>query len=177
MDVEAGLAKDDIVAVLFAEGGGEADVEFVGFAESGRGVGVVTERVAGFDSVDERAKHSFELGDLLNVEDFAAGLVRNFTNVDEAGDHAGGEKSLRWIVAGNFQVIQDGIGCDGFGDDIVRALSSGIGTHVIADENDDAAALGRELEEILGGKKDAVIDASERRRKELICSAVLPCLS
>src|SRR6185437_2111540 len=109
MDVEAGLAKDDIVAVLFSEGRGKADVEFVRLAESGRGVGVVAEGIAGFDSVDERAKHGFELGDLLNVEDFAAGLVRNLTNVDEAGDHAGGEKSLRRIVAGNFQIIEDGI--------------------------------------------------------------------
>ena len=45
------------------------------------------------------------MGDVLDVEEFAPRLVHHLANVDQAGNHAGGEKSLRGVVAGDFEII------------------------------------------------------------------------
>lgn len=92
------------------------------------------------------------------IENFAAGLIGDLANVDQAGNHCGGHESSRRIVPWNFEVVEDTVGRDGFGDDVVGALPTRVGAHVIANENDDAATPGRKIEEILGGEKDAVID-------------------
>jgi hypothetical protein len=52
VDVVAGLGEDYVVVALFAEGRGEANVEFVGLTGGGGGVGVITEGVTSFDALD-----------------------------------------------------------------------------------------------------------------------------
>jgi hypothetical protein len=151
VDVVAGFGEDDVVFAFFAEGGGETDIEFVGLAFGGGGLGVKAESVTRLDALDEGAEDGVEMGDILHVEDFAAGLVDDFADVDEAGNHAGGEESGR-------RIVEHGVGSDGFGDDIARTLAAGVGADVVADENDDAATVGRKREEIAGGEKDAVVD-------------------
>lgn len=158
MDVVGAAGEDEVVVAFFAEGGSEVHVEFVRFAGGGVGLGVVAEGVARFDAVDEGAENFVEVGDVGDVEDFAASLVDDFAYVDEAGNHGSREESARRIVSGNFQVVENGVGGDGFGDDVVRALAPGIGADVVADENDNAAMHGRGVEEIFRGNKDAVID-------------------
>ena len=71
---------------------------------------------------------------------------------------AGVEQSLRRVVAGDFEVIEDDVRGDGFGDDVVRAFSAGIGADVIADQDDHSAALGWQFKQTLGGEEDSVID-------------------
>jgi hypothetical protein len=158
VDVVGAAGEDEVVVTFFAEGGTEVHVEFVRFARGGVGLGVVAEGVARFDAVHEGAKNFVEVGDVGDVKDFAAGLVDDFANVDEAGNHGSREESARRIVSGNFQVVENGLGGDGFGYDVARTLAPGIGADVVADENDNAAMHGRGVEEIFRSNKDAVVN-------------------
>src|ERR1700676_4474391 len=158
VDVKAVFGQNHVVFAFFPEGGSQANVEFVRFAESCVGVCVVPKRVACLYALNKSAKDGIQMGDVLDVEKFTTGLVHHLANVDQAGNHTGREESLRRVVAGNFQVIEDGVGGDGFGDDVARNLSSRVGADVIADEDDDAATFGRRLEEIFRGDEDPVVD-------------------
>src|SRR6202044_3524988 len=64
--------------------------------------------------------------------------------------------------------VEDRVGGDGFGDNVARALSPGVRSNVIADENDHAASLGGQLEEVLGGEKYAVVDVCSAASMERI---------
>src|SRR5580692_4671240 len=158
MNVKAVFGQDHVVAAFFSKRASQANVEFVGFAESCAGVCVVAQGVARFDALNEGSEDGIQMGDVGYVEEFAPCLVHHFADVHEAGNHAGGEKGLRRVVAGDLQVIEDGVGGDGFGNDVARALAASIGADIVADENDDAAAFGRRLKEILGGQEDPVVD-------------------
>src|ERR1700685_2845286 len=97
------------------------------------GLCVVTQRIAGLDSVDQRAKYCVEVRYVLDVENFSASLIHHFANVYQAGNHAGSENRGLWVVSRDFQVVQDRIGGNQFGDDVVGALSAGGGADIIAD--------------------------------------------
>ena len=90
---------------FFAEGRPKANIDFVGLAESGGGVGVVAEGVAGFDALDERAKNFVEMRDVRNVEDFAAGLFDDFADIHKARGHGRGHARFRGIVAGALPIV------------------------------------------------------------------------
>ena len=70
------------------------------------------------------------------------------------------------LYPGIFEVIQRHVGRGGLGDDVARSLSASTGAHVIADQNDHAAAFGRGGQEILGGGKDAVVNVRRATRLE-----------
>ena len=73
---------------------------------------------------------------------------------------------MRRVVAGDFQIVEDRVGGDGFGDDVARALPARVRADVVADQNDYAAAVRRRAEEILGGDEDAVVDIGGAARLE-----------
>jgi hypothetical protein len=84
VNVEAGLGEHDVVTAFFPERGSEANIEFVGLAFGGGGMRVVAQGVAGFDALNQGAEGVVEMSDVPDVEDFSAGLVDDFANVDEA---------------------------------------------------------------------------------------------
>ena len=149
VDVEGRTGEDRVVVAFFAEGRPKANIDFVGLAEGGGGIGVVAEGVAGFDALDERAEDFVEMRDVRNVEDFAAGLIDDFADIYEARCHGRGHARFRRIVAGDSQIVDHCVGSDGFGDDVARALAAGTGADVVTDKNYDPAVFLRSFEEIL----------------------------
>src|SRR6266481_3489117 len=149
MNVEAAFREHHVLPPLFPEGRSKANIEFMRFAEGRRSVRVVTQRVTRLNALNQAAKDGIQVRDVLDVEEFAARLVHHFANVDQAGNHAGGKECLRRVVAGDLEIVEDSIGGDGLGDDVVRALSAGVRANVIADENDHATPLWGQFEEVL----------------------------
>lgn len=158
VDVVRATGEDEIVVAFFTEGRIELHANFVRFAGGSVSLRVVAQGVAGLEALDERAENLVKVRDVGDVEDFSAGLVDDFANVDEAGNHGSIKESARRIVPGNFQVVENRIGGDCFGDDIPGALAPGIRADIVADENDNAAMHRRGVEEIFRSNKDAVID-------------------
>src|ERR1700722_1865347 len=81
MNVKAVFGQDHVVFAFFSERGGQADIEFVGFGESGAGVCVVAKRVARFDALNEGTEDGIQMGDVLDVEEFTPRLVHHFADV------------------------------------------------------------------------------------------------
>src|SRR5271167_624415 len=158
MNVEARFGEDHVVVAFFSERRSEPNIEFVGLAKSRAGVRVVAQRVARLDALNQGAKDGIQMRDILHVEELAARLVHHFANVDQAGNHAGGKERLRRVVAGYFEIVEGRIRGDGLGDDVMRSLSAGVRANIVADQNDHAAALGRQLKQVLGGDEDSIID-------------------
>src|SRR2546427_11711124 len=157
--VVAALAEHDVVFTLGPEAGLEPQVEFPQAAIWGGTWGVETDRVARFQTLNQRLESKKERALLLDLEDFAAGLRSQFADVDEAAAASrGGHTRHQRVVAGHLEAIDRGVGCKRGVCHFLGAQAVVYRGHVVAHQNDDAARCRSRVAEVARGVVDGAVD-------------------
>src|SRR5690349_1370315 len=131
--IKAGLGENEVVAAFRSEGMRQANIQFVRLAFCAVDGSVVPQRVARLDSLQQRAENRVQVSHVLHVENLSAGLIHDFANIYEAGNHARCKNRHRRVVSGNFQVIEGGVRGDRFRHNVTRSLSTRVRPDIVAD--------------------------------------------